>query len=83
MTELQPQSVVDYQSIHESNTNSALTSIFQTGQASYEERAISAILMKCLEEPTFNQLRTQEQLGYVVSAWYESIDNVCFGNFVI
>lgn len=42
-----------------------------------------SIIMKCLKEPTFNQLRTKEQLGYIVSARYESSCNVCLATFVI
>lgn len=52
--------------------NSALTYYLHLGSVVDQRlRVTSALLVKILTEPTFNVLRTQEQLGYVVlcSPW--------------
>jgi len=48
------------------NPNSALLCYFQAGPYSYELSALCTILFSLLNEPLFEQLRNQEQLGYVV-----------------
>ncbi|KAF7778613.1 hypothetical protein Agabi119p4_2958 [Agaricus bisporus var. burnettii] len=48
--------------------NSALTYYVHIGSLANERlRVTSALLIQILSEPTFNVLRTQEQLGYIVS----------------
>ncbi|KAG9414885.1 hypothetical protein AC1031_008300 [Aphanomyces cochlioides] len=49
-----------------SNPNSAVQVIFQLGEDSIERRAMSALLAHMVKVPCFSQLRTQEQLGYIV-----------------
>ncbi|DBA00232.1 TPA: hypothetical protein N0F65_007876 [Lagenidium giganteum] len=48
------------------NCNSAICSIYQLGEESIELRARLELFAHMIKEPCFNQLRTQEQLGYLV-----------------
>ena len=48
------------------NTNSVVEVIYQMGHLSLQERAHLAFLQHVLKEPAFHQLRTEEQLGYIV-----------------
>lgn len=48
------------------NENSCLVSYFQYGRTSQKSNLLNQLAMQFLSEPTFNQLRTNEQLGYVV-----------------
>lgn len=50
--------------------NSAVKCYFQSGEKTYEESAVMRVLMRLINEPSFNKLRTQEQLGYIVSSGY-------------
>lgn len=52
------------------NENSCLISYFEDKleENDIKNKLIHEVVMKYLEEPTFNQLRTIEQLGYVVFA---------------
>lgn len=54
------------------NPNSAILALFQDGEYSYEKSATLRILFGLLAEPCFNQLRTQQQLGYIVHSQYTS-----------
>lgn len=50
-----------------SNLNSAIEYFVQVGHAASEEqRALCSIFAQICSEPAFNQLRTKEQLGYIV-----------------
>jgi insulysin len=60
---------VDFRVEDESNDNSCLVSYYQDGYVEAENLKRNLLLtltQQYLDEPTFNQLRTQEQLGYVV-----------------
>ena len=46
-------------------------------------KMIHEVVMQYLEEPTFNQLRTIEQLGYVVFARGSSYRDVLGAQFII
>ncbi|XP_017877300.1 nardilysin-like [Ceratina calcarata] len=48
------------------DVNSVITNYYQVGISSIKLLVIIELLMMIMEEPLFNQLRTQEQLGYVV-----------------
>ena len=52
------------------NENSCLVSYFEGGSylTDLRKKMIHQVVMQYLEEPTFNQLRTIEQLGYAVMA---------------
>ena len=61
---------LDFPVVDESNENSVLLSYFQVGVEgeNFKTRLLNDIVLQYMEEPTFNQLRTIEQLGYVVFA---------------
>ncbi|OQR96462.1 insulin-degrading-like enzyme, metalloprotease family M16A [Achlya hypogyna] len=48
------------------SVNSALHTLFQVGAESTARRAVVDVFAQLVKEPCFNQLRTQEQLGYIV-----------------
>mmetsp|Transcript_15952 Transcript_15952/g.22803 ORF Transcript_15952/g.22803 Transcript_15952/m.22803 type:complete len:909 (-) Transcript_15952:68-2794(-) len=48
------------------DTNSALATLYQIGVIDIETNATLAFLHHLVKEPSFNELRTQEQLGYIV-----------------
>jgi len=50
-------------------TNSAILSFFQFEKENPYFRVLMSILGNYLKEPCFNQLRTDEQLGYIVSGF--------------
>jgi len=51
---------------NEDDTNSCLQSIYQVGPTNLKENAALAFLHHLIKEPAFNELRTNEQLGYIV-----------------
>ena len=61
---------LDFPVAEESNENSCLLTYFQMGVEGKDSkmRLMNDIALQYMEEPTFNQLRTIEQLGYVVFA---------------
>lgn len=67
---------LDFEVPDEKNDNSCCMVYFQGPQASdHKTQLISRLALQYLEQPTFDQLRTVEQLGYVVAARrYESRD---------
>ncbi|KAF0694416.1 Aste57867_14713 [Aphanomyces stellatus] len=50
------------------NPNAATHVVYQLGEESTELRAQTALLAHLVKVPCFSQLRTQEQLGYIVSS---------------
>lgn len=65
------------------NPNSALRCLFQLGPFDYDTLAIVQVLYELLYDPTYNQLRTNEQLGYVASARYFKIEKQLIGSFIV
>ena len=53
--------------LKEGETNSALLMYNQAQEAEPRLRVIFKLLHNIIEEPLFDQLRTTEQLGYIVS----------------
>jgi insulysin len=51
---------------NEANTNSCVQIILQVGPLDLATNATFAFVNHLLREPAFNQLRTEEQLGYIV-----------------
>jgi len=51
---------------NEANTNSCMQMILQMGGLSLKDNATLVFLHHLIREPAFNQLRTEEQLGYIV-----------------
>lgn len=48
------------------NTNSCVENLFQIGSVDFKTNAVLSFLMHIIQEPAFNELRTNEQLGYIV-----------------
>ncbi|CAK4076904.1 unnamed protein product [Aphanomyces euteiches] len=48
------------------SVNSGIYTVFQLGPESIQLRALNEIFAQLVKEPCFNQLRTIEQLGYIV-----------------
>ena len=65
------------------NPNSAILCYFQFGSYTYEKSAVCTILFTLLNEPCFEQLRNQEQLGYVVQCGYSSQQKVLGGQILV
>ena len=51
---------------NEADTNSCVEIILQMGILDFESNSTLALLSHLIREPAFNQLRTEEQLGYIV-----------------
>ncbi|OEU06209.1 Peptidase_M16-domain-containing protein, partial [Fragilariopsis cylindrus CCMP1102] len=51
---------------NEANTNSCVAIILQMGILDMKSNAMLAFINHLIREPAFNQLRTEEQLGYIV-----------------
>ena len=48
------------------NVNSAIQNYYQVGKRTHRESACLSLLASILDEPCFDQLRTKQQLGYIV-----------------
>jgi len=51
---------------NEQDSNSCVVNLFQMGPMDVRTNATLSLLHQLLREPAFNQLRTEEQLGYIV-----------------
>ena len=74
MVKLNDRTIYNYESsnMNADNPNSCCEVIFQhTYSVNKDDWAVVRILVAFLEEPTFNTLRTQEQLGYIVRAGFD------------
>lgn len=62
---------------NDDNTNSCLEVVFQMGPMDLSANATLSFLHHLMKEPAFNELRTEEQLGYIVhTAVKTSGDNI-------
>lgn len=52
--------------VQNTHKNSAVGFVMQTGEQSTRENALLELVVQLISEPAFNQLRTNEQLGYIV-----------------
>ncbi|KAL6268113.1 hypothetical protein P5V15_001204 [Pogonomyrmex californicus] len=62
--------------INKIDVNSVITNYYQAGITSIELLVLIDLLIMIMEEPLFNQLRTQEQLGYDVSCVLRDINGI-------
>ena len=72
LVKFQDKTVYNYDVLHKNpdNPNSCVVSYFEVSYRKDEERnAVARVMYKFLEEPFFNTLRTQEQLGYIVKSF--------------
>uniref|UniRef100_A0A7S0CBY0 Peptidase M16 middle/third domain-containing protein n=1 Tax=Proboscia inermis TaxID=420281 RepID=A0A7S0CBY0_9STRA len=51
---------------NEEDTNSCIANIYQMGAIDIRKNAVLALINHLIKEPAFNELRTEEQLGYIV-----------------
>jgi len=72
---VQLESCTDYiyrfEEFNETNTNSSVKVLYQIGPMELSTNATLAFISHLVKEPAFNELRTEEQLGYIV---HSSID---------
>ena len=70
-----------------SNENSCLLSFYQYGRQTNEDadklNLLNQVALQYLNEPTFDQLRTKEQLGYVVFSRPRSTRDIISAWFLI
>ena len=59
-----------------SDINSALQSYYQAGPQNEKQKAALEVIGKVLEKPFYHQLRTIDQLGYLVSLSYYPLNRV-------
>jgi len=50
------------------HANSSITVVYQGGASSTEQNALYDLTAQILSEPTFDELRTKQQLGYIVQS---------------
>jgi insulysin len=63
--------------MNDQDSNSCVSALFQVGAVDVRTNAAISVLHHLLREPAFNQLRTEEQLGYIVhSSVKTSGDNI-------
>lgn len=72
----QEKNIVRVKTLSENSNNSAVSNYYQLGENSIQLQSSLELLLAILKEPMFNILRTQEQLGYVVSAKFRNNNNV-------
>ncbi|CDW84143.1 insulin-degrading enzyme [Stylonychia lemnae] len=65
------------------NPNSAALAIYQYELKTPLKQAINSVLFQLLKEPFFNQLRTQQQLGYIVQCAPMITRKVIHGKFLV
>ena len=58
------------------HNDTVLIQYIQADSDSIEERAVTALIAQMISAPFYNEIRTQKQLGYVVSAFSLPINNV-------
>jgi insulysin len=62
---------------NEPDSNSVVANIYQIGEMGTRENATLSVLGQLVREPAFNQLRTEEQMGYIVFSQVKTIgDNI-------
>lgn len=55
-----------FEEFNQANTNSCMHMLLQMGPMALADNATLAFVHHLIKEPAFNQLRTEEQLGYIV-----------------
>ncbi|MBE2215927.1 MAG: insulinase family protein [Opitutaceae bacterium] len=63
--------------------NSAYRQEYLLGEATPEIRAATMMLANLIEEPFYSELRTRQQLGYIVFGGAGDEENSCFAFFII
>lgn len=55
-----------YNSEHKYNLSSCTSNLYQCGLQETKQSVLMQLIQQIIDQPCFNQLRTQEQLGYIV-----------------
>mmetsp|Transcript_33829 Transcript_33829/g.66784 ORF Transcript_33829/g.66784 Transcript_33829/m.66784 type:complete len:1007 (-) Transcript_33829:91-3111(-) len=55
-----------FREFNEENTNSSIEILYQIGRTNIAETGMLVVVNYLINEPAFNELRTQESLGYIV-----------------
>lgn len=65
------------------NVNSCVLSYFQKGEDTMEAKIMNEVVFQYLNEPTFDQLRTKEQLGYIAASFGIPVRLIEGGGFIV
>ena len=63
--------------------NSCFFRKYYIGEDSPETRAVSNIISKSIQQPFYTEMRTNQQLGYIVWSYARSLDESYYLNFLI
>jgi len=84
---------IDYLDLPESETiqyiedllvnNSCFYRKYEIGEDTPENRALATLISKAIEQPFYTEMRTNQQLGYIVWSYPRSYDEVYYFNLVI
>ena len=69
--------------VNKDEVNSAIMHYYQIGPSNSASRAIALLCEQFMSERIFDQLRTKESLGYVVSAYFESSNEILGFNILV
>ena len=65
------------------NTNSAMVTLYQIGPENIRDECLTSLVENYLEEPFFDELRTKEQVGYVVSSYSHKMRGIFHFVFLV
>ena len=63
--------------------NSCFFRMYEIGKDSPKTRALAALIGKSVEQPFYTEMRTNQQLGYIVASYPMSYDETYYLNFLI
>lgn len=67
--------IISKKSTNKNDIDSGIMFLYQIGYYDYEIYLTNELLFRMIQEPFFNQLRTNEQLGYIVRSDVLDLDN--------
>jgi len=74
---------INLNTVNKEEVNSAINHYYQIGPSDIFTRALALLAAQFMSEKIFDQLRTKESLGYVVSASFESSNEILGFNIVV
>ena len=63
--------------------NSCFFRMYEIGKDSPKTRALAILISKAVEQPFFTEMRTNQQLGYIVGSYSMNYDETYYLNFLI
>ena len=63
--------------------NSCFFRMYEIGKDSPETRALASLISKAVEQPFYTEMRTNQQLGYIVASYPMNYDETYYLNFLI